>query len=107
MFPILLVLASLIAAAAALFAYRLLIGVCLGMETRADETYMVATDDDWQIRLCRYRPLSGEGEPVLICHGAFANEVNFTEPKGRSLVDTLVDRGFCGLLSQLRGWRRS
>lgn len=74
-------------------------------EPRADEHHFIETQDGWRIRLSRYTPVSGEGEPVLLCHGAFGNQFNFTEPDGDSMVDSLVRAGYDCWCAELRGAR--
>ncbi len=90
----------------ALLYWSLLSSVCSGPE-RADEIHGVMTEDLWKIRLYRYKPAGGKGEPVLLCHGLFANHRNFTEPEGTSLVDVLTDRGYDCWVIDLRGCRSS
>ena len=87
------------------FASWLTMTYLLEEEPRADEIHYVETADGWRIRLCRYTPVSGEGEPVLLCHGAFGNQFNFTEPDGDSMVDTLVRAGYDCWCVELRGDR--
>lgn len=72
---------------------------------RADEVHWVETEDHWRIRLCRYRPIGGDGAPVLLCHGAFANQFNFAAPQGHSVVDGLVERGYDCWVIDFRGDR--
>jgi len=74
---------------------------------RADEIHEVKTGDLWSVLLYRYKPKSGDGEPVLLCHSAVANQFNFTEPPGNSLVDVLVKEGFDCWAIELRGSRSS
>ena len=72
-------------------------------EVRADEVHMVATPDLWRIRLCRYKPKTGAGEPVFICHGFMSNQFNFTLPDGEAIVDYLTQRGYDCWTVDLRG----
>jgi len=75
--------------------------------TRADEVHMVTTEDLWRVRLCRYKPKTGEGEPVFLCHGFMANQFNFCYPAGASVVDVLVEQGYDCWAIDLRGARSS
>ena len=68
---------------------------------------MVRTPDLWRVRLCRYRPRKGEGEPVFLCHSLLANQFNFTLPRGASLVDVLAESGYDCWVIDLRGARSS
>ncbi|HOZ45593.1 MAG TPA: alpha/beta fold hydrolase [Candidatus Hydrogenedentes bacterium] len=74
---------------------------------RADEIHTVTTPDLWKIRLFRYRPVRGRGEPVFLCHGMFGNRFNYTLPAGMSLVDTLIAKGYDCWVIDLRGTRSS
>lgn len=87
--------------------YRMTISYLFTEEVRADEVHMVATQDDWQVRLCRYRPAKGSHEPVFLCPGALGNQFNFTSPAGESLVDVLVEKGYDCWVIDLRGCRSS
>lgn len=69
----------------------------------ADEVHMVKTSDLWSIRLCRYLPKKGPGEPVLLVHGFMANQFNFALPEGQSLADVLSADGYDCWLIELRG----
>ena len=96
-------------AAAALLAmtiYWLTISFALAEEPRG-EVHMLATGDDWKIRLVRFRPKQGDGEPVLLCHGAFGNHWNVCSPAGHSLADALSELGYDCWLIDLRGSRSS
>lgn len=73
---------------------------------RADEFHYVPTRDGWQIKLFRYKPrIESPGEPVLLCHGAFANHHNFDIPKNGSLADFLAEAGLDCWLMDYRGDR--
>ncbi|MBX3177789.1 MAG: alpha/beta fold hydrolase [Candidatus Hydrogenedentes bacterium] len=72
-----------------------------------DEAYLVTTKDLWQIRMCRYRKGRTNGQPVLLVHGAIVNQHTFTSPRGGSLVDYLVERGYDCWTVDLRGARSS
>lgn len=85
--------------------YWMVIEHLLTEDIRADEVHWVSTEDGWKIRLCRYRPIGGAGTPVLLCHGAFGNQFNFTSPRGYSLVDALVERGYDCWVIDFRGNR--
>lgn len=76
-------------------------------EPDAHEIHSVKTKDGWEIKLFRYVPEGEKGEPVLLCHGAFANHTNFTKPRGACLVDTLLEHGFDCWLIDFRGTRSS
>lgn len=76
-------------------------------EPDAHEIHSVKTKDAWDIKLFRYKPRGDKGEPVFLCHGAFANHTNFTKPRGACLVDTLLDHGYDCWLIDLRGTRSS
>lgn len=71
--------------------------------TRADEIHTVVTPDLWGIRLCRYRPRKGRGQPVFVCHGFMSTQFNFAVPPGESLVDHLTEKGYDCWLVELRG----
>lgn len=94
-----------LAAFAAVAVYNRFLTVSYGEQERADEIHLVKTEDGWTIRLYRFRPDSGHGEPVLLCHGAFANHHSFTIPAGAAMVDTLRDSGYDCWLVDLRGSR--
>jgi len=72
-----------------------------------NEVFIVTTGDLWKIRMCRYRKGRTGGQPVLLVHGANANQYNFTVPDGASLVDYLVERGYDCWTVDLRGCRSS
>jgi len=72
-----------------------------------DEAYLVTTQSIWKIRVCRFRKGRTNGPPVLLVHGANVNQHTFTSPRGCSLVDLLVDRGFDCWTVDLRGCRSS
>ncbi len=72
-----------------------------------NEVFLVSTQDLWQIRMCRYRKGRTGGQPVLLVHGANANQYNFTVPEGISLVAYLVERGYDCWTVDLRGCRSS
>jgi len=99
MFITLVLILVLIAAAA----YRLSSYGKEVVHTAADEVHMVTTPDLWQIRLCRYLPTGGSGEPVLLVHGFMANHLNFALPEGDSLADVLSEAGYDCWLIELRG----
>jgi len=69
----------------------------------ADEVHAVTTPDLWRVRLCRYKPKSGKGEPVFLCHGFMSNQFNFTLPDGQALVDYLTENGYDCWTIDLRG----
>jgi len=72
----------------------------------SDEEHEVTTSDGWTIRLYRYKAKSEiPGEPVLLCHGAFANHHNFDIPHGESLADYLARSGYDAWLLDFRGDR--
>lgn len=71
------------------------------------EVFMVTTRDLWKIRVCRYRKGRTNGQPILLVHGANVNQHNFTSPRGSSMVDFFVDRGFDCWTVDLRGSRTS
>ena len=89
------------------FLYWMLLSSALSMPSGADEVYAVTTADLWEVRLYRYKPRQGGGEPVFLCHSAMANQFNFTSPAGASLVDTLVEDGYDCWIIELRGSRSS
>ena len=70
---------------------------------RADEVHTVTTPDLWRIRLCRYKPASGAGEPVFLCHGFMSNQFNFAGLPDASMVDALVKKGYDCWVIDLRG----
>jgi pimeloyl-ACP methyl ester carboxylesterase len=70
---------------------------------RSREVYLLPATDLWKLRVCRYRQGRSQGEPVLLVHGAGANQHNFTTPPGQSLVDYLVERGYDCWTVDLRG----
>lgn len=87
--------------------YAILLRVFNPPFERASEVHDVHTDDGWIIRLYRYKPDSEYGgEPVLMCHGAFANHHNFDIPEGNSLADYLCAAGYDCWLMDYRGDRR-
>lgn len=88
-------------------AYWIAISLLFTKEIGADEVHMVTTEDGWKVRLCRYRSVDGNNEPVFLCHGALGNQFNFTSPQGESLVDVLMDKGYDCWLIDLRGSRSS
>lgn len=67
------------------------------------EVHRVTTKDDWTITLFRHLAKEGSGEPVLLCHGAFANRLNLTMPEGRSIADTLCEAGYDCWAIEYRG----
>ncbi len=83
-------LISLLAGLWALFVYR------HPGKPRADEVHFIATEDGWRIAAHRYRPKASgaHGEPVLLCHGIFANHRNFEEPPGGAIVGSLTEAGY-------------
>lgn len=87
--------------------YYLIIYYLFSESPRADEIHTVITDDGWRLRLCRYRPRGGRGEPVLMVHGATGNQWNFALPEGNAPVDVLRERGYDCWLIDLRGDRSS
>ncbi len=60
------------------------------------ERHTVRCADLWRIALHHLPPANGGGprEPVLLCHGAFANHLNFMAPKGESLAENLAQAGY-------------
>jgi len=70
---------------------------------RADEVHTVTTPDLWRIRLCRYKPAEGKGEPIFLCHGFMSNQFNWSSIPGASAVDALVKRGYDCWAIDLRG----
>ena len=70
---------------------------------RADEVHTVTTPDLWRIRLCRYKPASGKGEPIFLCHGFMSNQFNWSSIPEASAVDALVKRGYDCWAIDLRG----
>ncbi len=90
----------------ALAIYWLAVSFALAEEPRG-EVHTIATGDDWKIRLVRFRPKQGDGEPVLLCHGAFGNHWNLCSPAGHSPADVLSEAGFDCWLIDLRGSRSS
>lgn len=95
------------ATVAAIAAYCYLLDSIYKERLSTDEVYLVTTGDLWQIRVCRYRKGRTNGQPVVLVHGANVNQHNFTAPRGTSLVDYLVDRGFDCWTVDLRGCRSS
>jgi len=64
---------------------------------RADEVHFIATEDGWRIAAHRHRPKAPDdahGEPVVLCHGIFANHRTFEEPPGGAIVDSLTEAGY-------------
>ena len=103
----------LVVAAAALFLLLIVWAIWQALllryqeEPDAHEIHSVKTKDGWDIKLFRYKPQGETGEPVFLCHGAFANHTNFTKPRGACLVDTLLEHGFDCWLIDFRGTRSS
>lgn len=87
--------------------YWLLLCSMYREKIQTEEVYMVATQDLWKIRVCRYRRGRTQGEPILLCHGAGANHHNFTYPEAFSLIDYLVELGYDCWAVDLRGCRSS
>lgn len=89
--------------------YTLAIRKLMPRKVRADEIHFADTKDGWRIRLCRYLPKGDEAsrEPVLVVHGANANQWNMTAPADESLVDLLTKSGFDCWCIDLRGCRSS
>ncbi len=73
----------------------------------ADEVHTVTTPDLWHLRVCRYKPKSGEGEPVLMVHGFMSTQFNFALPAGASMADALAEAGYDCWVMELRGNRTS
>jgi len=96
------VIGGLIVAAGLAWLWLYRVGARMG-EVRADEVHMVVTPDLWRIRLCRYKPKTGPGEPVFLCHGFMSNQFNFTLPDGEAIVDYLTQRGYDCWTVDLRG----
>lgn len=93
----------LVAVAVAAIIYRLSrFGAQIGPVV-ADEIHTVTTSDLWRIRLCRYKPEEGQGQPVFMVHGFMANQFNFSMPEGESAADLLADAGYDCWLIDLRG----
>ncbi|HNT89099.1 MAG TPA: alpha/beta fold hydrolase, partial [Candidatus Hydrogenedentes bacterium] len=89
------------------FVYGLAIRSMYREKLRTDEVYLVSTQDEWKLRVCRYRRGRTLGEPVLLCHGAGANHHNFSFPGNDSLIDFLVAKGYDCWAVDLRGCRSS
>lgn len=87
--------------------YWIYIRLMLSEAPRATEIFQVPTNDGWTVRLCRYRTPENSGPPVVLCHGIMANQFSLTAPKGDSLVDVLVERGFDCWVMDARGTRSS
>lgn len=96
-----------IVAATAVSAYSMIVASKYGLAVPADEIHYAATQDKWNLRLCRHRPESGAGEPVILVPGTMANQFNFTLPLGESLVDHLVAAGYDCWCLDYRGARSS
>lgn len=101
---VLLVIGGLIAVG---FAYWVLLLTWYPESIRAHEVHSLKTKDGWHLRLLRRMPASGEGEPVLLVHGAAGNHVYYESPEGRSLVETLSAAGYDCWSLELRGYRSS
>ncbi len=71
----------------------------------ADEIHWVTTRDLWKLRVYRRRPASGEGEPVLLCHGLGSNSLSLLVPPGESLADDLAAHGYDCWIVDYRGDR--
>lgn len=65
-----------------------------------DEIVWVQTDDGWQLPLRHY---TGEGPPVMLVHGMWANHRNWDHRPEVSLADTLQHEGFDVWVVELRG----
>lgn len=89
--------------------YSAFVILALKRPVRADEVHTVTTPDGWRIKLYRY---TGKGdaasrEPILVAHGANANQINLTTPQSESLVDLLSRNGFDCWCIEFRGCRSS
>nr|AFB82688.1 lipolytic enzyme [uncultured bacterium] len=71
------------------------------------EVHTISTDDGWHISLYRYYDPNRHGEPVLLCHGLSANRFSLLYPRGSSLTDHLVNKGYDCWIVDLRGSRSS
>ena len=81
------------------------------LETPADETHTVPTDDGWALALHRYRPAPGGPppvlEPVIVCHGLLSNRFNVDLDERHSVARYLRASGFDVWVMELRGHGRS
>jgi pimeloyl-ACP methyl ester carboxylesterase len=106
--PLIYLLAIPLGIAALIVLYIVVLRLLNPAYNRADEVHDVHTEDGWIIRLYRYKPHEDdEGEPVLMCHGAFANHHNFDIPEGNCLADYLRASGYDCWLMDFRGDRSS
>lgn len=89
--------------------YSAFVMLALKRPVRADEVHPVTTPDGWTVKLYRYvgRGDAASFEPILIVHGANANQFNLTLPERESLVDLLSKNGFDCWCIELRGCRSS
>lgn len=89
--------------------YSAFVVLALRRPVRANETHTITTADGWHLKLYRYagRGDAASQEPILVVHGANANQFNLTTPPGESLVDLLAKNGFDCWCIELRGCRSS
>ncbi|HOV61525.1 MAG TPA: alpha/beta hydrolase [Candidatus Hydrogenedentes bacterium] len=99
-----LILIVLVAALAGM-AYSAVLAARCGDPPGHGEEHYVETLDFWKIRLRRFPPSSGRGEPVLLVHGLNANGNNFARPVGYSMVDWLSACGYDCWVIDVRGTR--
>ena len=74
--------------------------VALPPTMEPDEIVEVVTADGWVLPLRHY---SGEGPPVMLVHGMWANHRNWDHRPEVSLADTLQQEGFDVWVPELRG----
>lgn len=88
--------------------YIICVNAAFANRERADQQHTVKTDDGWGVQVFRYTPKSdGRGEPILLCHGAFANHHNFDIPSGGSMAEYLSEAGYDCWLMDYRGDKSS
>ncbi len=76
------------------------------LDTQEDEVHSVVCDDEWEIRLYRYRGRASDGfksNPVVVSHGFCANRFNVDFHPEASLARHLHSLGFDVWLIGLRG----
>ena len=83
--------------------YAFVLKLTWPMPAPHDEEHRVTTEDGWTITLFRHKPVGGGGEPVLLCHGAFANRLNLVMPEDRGIAYTLTEAGYDCWAIEYRG----
>jgi len=83
--------------------YAFVLKLIWPMPAPHDEEHCVTTEDGWTITLFRHRAAKEGGEPVLLCHGAFANRFNLVMPVSRGIAASLTEAGYDCWAIEYRG----